>query len=130
MFGSPTAYLLWAILACIVSYLTGWTTVSDYPLMPFLSLQFLTWLIRHLWIYDRFKCLQWRGGQQRGTFRRIMTYVRTTSLSPYLLIFSCQVFLPRDRTPASDIQRGFNGDKVSRRCVRIPCTINVRFPDR
>ncbi|KAF8234414.1 hypothetical protein L208DRAFT_1359668, partial [Tricholoma matsutake] len=68
MFGSPTVYLLWAILSCI----------------------FLIYLILHLWSYDRFKCLQWRGGQQSGTFRRIMTYSYLGTV-PLLLIFSVAI---------------------------------------
>ncbi|RDB22266.1 hypothetical protein Hypma_010598 [Hypsizygus marmoreus] len=54
--GSPTAYLLWAILACI----------------------FLVFLIMHLWSYDRFNCLRWDAGRQPGAFKRVMTYA-----SPY-----------------------------------------------
>ncbi|KDR75588.1 hypothetical protein GALMADRAFT_248075 [Galerina marginata CBS 339.88] len=63
--GSPTAYLLWAILACI----------------------FLVFLLLHLWSYDRFKCLKWDSGRQPGAFKRVMTYSYVATL-PLLVVFS------------------------------------------
>ncbi|TFK44980.1 hypothetical protein BDQ12DRAFT_673903 [Crucibulum laeve] len=63
--GSPTAYLLWAILSCI----------------------FLAFLFIHLWAYDRFKCLRWDAGRQPGAFKRVMTYSYLATL-PMLVIFS------------------------------------------
>ncbi|TFK65558.1 hypothetical protein BDN72DRAFT_845367 [Pluteus cervinus] len=63
--GSPTAYLLWAILACI----------------------FLVYLIQHLWIYDRFQCLKWTAGRQPGAFKRVMTYSYLGTV-PLLFAFS------------------------------------------
>ncbi|KAF8911566.1 hypothetical protein CPB84DRAFT_1671675 [Gymnopilus junonius] len=63
--GSPTAYLLWAILSCI----------------------FLAFLLQHLWAYDRFNCLKWDSGRQPGAFKRVMTYSYVATL-PLLVIFS------------------------------------------
>ncbi|KAJ3495433.1 hypothetical protein NLJ89_g10622 [Agrocybe chaxingu] len=66
--GSPTAYLLWAILSCI----------------------FLTFLLLHLWAYDRFNCLKWDSGRQPGAFKRVMTYVNIRRHARMLhLIASC-----------------------------------------
>ncbi|KAF9012604.1 hypothetical protein BDQ17DRAFT_1344242 [Cyathus striatus] len=63
--GSPTAYLLWAILSCI----------------------FLVFLFSHLWAYDRFSCLKWDAGRQPGAFKRVMTYSYLATL-PLLVVFS------------------------------------------
>ncbi|KAI0041086.1 hypothetical protein FA95DRAFT_771740 [Auriscalpium vulgare] len=63
--GSPTAYLLWAILACL----------------------FLAFFVYHLWSYDRFQCLRWNAGRQPGAFKRIMTYSYFLSV-PLLVVFS------------------------------------------
>ncbi|KAF4614593.1 hypothetical protein D9613_003309 [Agrocybe pediades] len=63
--GSPTAYLLWAILSVI----------------------FLVFLLLHLWAYDKFKCLKWDSGRQPGAFKRVMTYSYVATL-PLLVIFS------------------------------------------
>ncbi|KAH6910415.1 hypothetical protein BKA70DRAFT_1273055 [Coprinopsis sp. MPI-PUGE-AT-0042] len=63
--GSPTAYLLWAVLSCI----------------------FLVFLILHLWLYDRFNCLRWDSGRQPGAFKRVMTYSYLSTL-PLLVAFS------------------------------------------
>ncbi|KAF8806620.1 hypothetical protein BYT27DRAFT_7233972 [Phlegmacium glaucopus] len=63
--GSPTAYLLWAILSCI----------------------FFGFLLGHLWVYDRFNCLKWNSGRQPGAFRRVMTYSYVTTL-PLLVLFN------------------------------------------
>ena len=35
--------------------------------------QFLSFLVYHLWCYDRFKCLHWSSGRQPGAFKRVMT---------------------------------------------------------
>ncbi|KAF5321267.1 hypothetical protein D9619_001616 [Psilocybe cf. subviscida] len=63
--GSPTAYLLWAILASI----------------------FIIFLILHLWAYDRFACIKWDSGRQPGAFKRVMTYSYLATL-PLLVVFS------------------------------------------
>lgn len=63
--GSPTAYLLWAILSCV----------------------FFAFLLRHLWAYDRFNCLKWDAGRQPGAFKRVMTYSYVATL-PLLVFFS------------------------------------------
>ncbi|KAG6816707.1 hypothetical protein H0H87_003682 [Tephrocybe sp. NHM501043] len=62
--GSPTAYLLWAILSSI----------------------YLVFLLLHLWHYDRFACLRWDAGRQPGAFKRVMTCALSTV--PLLVIFS------------------------------------------
>lgn len=62
---SPTAFLLWSILAII----------------------FLGFLTQHLWNYDRFNCLKWSSGRQPGAFKRVMTYSYLGSV-PLLVVFS------------------------------------------
>ncbi|KAF4593119.1 hypothetical protein EYR38_008829 [Pleurotus pulmonarius] len=62
--GSPSAYLLWAILSCI----------------------FLVFFSIHLWLYDKFKCLKWHAGRQPGAFKRVMTYSYLATL-PLLVVF-------------------------------------------
>ncbi|KAG5732573.1 hypothetical protein E4T56_gene16867 [Termitomyces sp. T112] len=47
---SPASLLVWAILSSLVG----------------------TFLVYHLWSFDRFKCLRWN--KSAGTFKRIMTY--------------------------------------------------------
>ncbi|KAG2037890.1 hypothetical protein BDR03DRAFT_862836 [Suillus americanus] len=64
--GSPTAYLVWSILACL----------------------FFCFLIFHLWKYDRFQCLKWsESGRQPGAFKRFMSYTYIATLT-LLVIFS------------------------------------------
>ncbi|KAG1758711.1 hypothetical protein EDD22DRAFT_729772, partial [Suillus occidentalis] len=64
--GSPTAYLVWSILACL----------------------FFCFLIFHLWKYDRFQCLKWsETGRQPGAFKRFMSYTYIATLT-LLVIFS------------------------------------------
>ncbi|KAG1767484.1 hypothetical protein EV702DRAFT_751972 [Suillus placidus] len=64
--GSPTAYLVWSILACL----------------------FFCFLIFHLWKYDRFQCLKWsESGRQPGAFKRFMSYTYVATLT-LLVIFS------------------------------------------
>ncbi|KAJ8586445.1 hypothetical protein M405DRAFT_795558 [Rhizopogon salebrosus TDB-379] len=66
MSGSPTAYLLWSILACL----------------------FFCFLIFHLWNYDRFQCLRWsQSGRQPGAFKRVMSYTYIATLI-FLMIFT------------------------------------------
>ncbi|KAH6913769.1 hypothetical protein BKA70DRAFT_1259435 [Coprinopsis sp. MPI-PUGE-AT-0042] len=72
--GSPTAYLLWAVLSCI----------------------FLVFLILHLWLYDRFNCLRWDSGRQPGAFKRVMTYSYLSTLS-ILLKFSEGFIIVKNR---------------------------------
>ncbi|KDQ56290.1 hypothetical protein JAAARDRAFT_158305 [Jaapia argillacea MUCL 33604] len=62
--GSPTAFLLWAIL----------------------SVLFQIFHIVHLWLYDRFKCIRWHAGRQPGTFKRVMTYSYLATV-PLLICF-------------------------------------------
>ncbi|KZT27140.1 hypothetical protein NEOLEDRAFT_1240446 [Neolentinus lepideus HHB14362 ss-1] len=62
--GSPTAYLLWAILAVM----------------------FQIFLLVHLWCYDKFKCVLWNSGRQPGAFKRVMTYCYLATI-PALVFF-------------------------------------------
>ncbi|TRM68895.1 hypothetical protein BD626DRAFT_2329 [Schizophyllum amplum] len=66
--GSPTVFLLWAVLASL----------------------FLCFLLVHLWSYDRFKCLKWNSGRQPGAFNRLMTYTYILTV-PLLLAFSANM---------------------------------------
>ncbi|KAL1741745.1 hypothetical protein HDZ31DRAFT_44755 [Schizophyllum fasciatum] len=66
--GSPTVFLLWAVLACL----------------------FLCFLLVHLWSYDRFKCLKWNAGRQPGAFNRLMTYTYILTV-PLLFAFSASM---------------------------------------
>ncbi|KAG6863895.1 hypothetical protein C0993_009956, partial [Termitomyces sp. T159_Od127] len=66
--GSPTAYLLWAILSSI----------------------YLVFLLLHLWCYDRFSCLRWNAGRQPGAFKRVMTYSYLATV-PLLVVFSVAI---------------------------------------
>ncbi|KAJ6534027.1 hypothetical protein DFH09DRAFT_932394 [Mycena vulgaris] len=63
--GSPSAYLLWALLA----------------------VSFFTFMLIHLWSYDKFKCLRWDSGRQPGAFKRVMTYSYFATV-PLLMVFS------------------------------------------
>lgn len=67
--GTPTVYLLWAILSSLVSALRV-KRVLDFL---FTILQFSVFLVCHLWGYDRLQCLRWNAGRQPGAFRRFMT---------------------------------------------------------
>lgn len=46
-----------------------------------LSLMLGSFLVYHLWSFDRFKCLKWNRGPHTGGFKRIMTYTYITSVS-------------------------------------------------
>ncbi|KAN0137766.1 hypothetical protein V8E53_004250 [Lactarius tabidus] len=63
--GSPTAFLSWAILSSL----------------------FLSFLLYHLWSYDRLQCVKWNAGRQPGAFRRLMTYSYLCS-TPLFILFS------------------------------------------
>ncbi|KAF7350899.1 hypothetical protein MSAN_01652000 [Mycena sanguinolenta] len=66
--GSPSAYLLWALL----------------------SVSFFTFMLLHLWSYDKFKCLRWNSGRQPGAFKRVMTYSYFATV-PLLMVFSVAI---------------------------------------
>ncbi|KAJ7478607.1 hypothetical protein B0H11DRAFT_1279069 [Mycena galericulata] len=66
--GSPSAYLLWALL----------------------SVFFFSFMVLHLWSYDRFKCLRWDSGRQPGAFKRVMTYSYFATV-PLLMVFSVAI---------------------------------------
>ncbi|KAJ7496601.1 hypothetical protein FB451DRAFT_199000 [Mycena latifolia] len=63
--GSASAYLLWALL----------------------SVSFFTFMLVHLWSYDKFKCLRWDSGRQPGAFKRVMTYSYFATV-PLLMVFA------------------------------------------
>ncbi|KAI0821318.1 hypothetical protein BC629DRAFT_1250725, partial [Irpex lacteus] len=65
---SPTAYLLWAIL----------------------SILFLSFLLYHIWSYDKFQCVRWSSGRQPGAFKRVMTYSYLGSV-PLFVIYSVAI---------------------------------------
>ena len=67
--GSPAAYLLWAILSCLVCQ-----SQKLYSLL-LNSYKFLVFLVLHLWAFDRFDCVRWKSGRQPGAFKRVMTCV-------------------------------------------------------
>ncbi|KAG9312328.1 hypothetical protein JVU11DRAFT_7644 [Chiua virens] len=52
-----------------------------------LSITLQTFLLYHLWSFDRFKCLKWNHGPHSGAFKRIMTYSYLLSV-PLLVIYS------------------------------------------
>ncbi|EJD36727.1 hypothetical protein AURDEDRAFT_117025 [Auricularia subglabra TFB-10046 SS5] len=62
---SPPTVLLWAVL----------------------SIMLQTFLVTHLWKFDRFQCLRWNAGKQPGAFQRVMTYTYLATM-PLLVIFS------------------------------------------
>ncbi|KAF9486076.1 hypothetical protein BDN70DRAFT_870591 [Pholiota conissans] len=49
---SPASYLVWTLLTAVLG----------------------SFLIFHLWSFDRFKCLRWNSSAGSGAFKRIMTY--------------------------------------------------------
>ncbi|KAL4079325.1 hypothetical protein J3A83DRAFT_4154711 [Scleroderma citrinum] len=70
--GSPTAFLLWSLLACL----------------------FYCFLIFHLWNYDRFKCLRWGEASRRpGAFKRVMTYTYVAALTLLVIFGSAYTLL-------------------------------------
>ncbi|KAI5995349.1 hypothetical protein F5J12DRAFT_726143 [Pisolithus orientalis] len=46
-----------------------------------LSLMLGSFLVYHLWSFDRFKCLKWNRGPHSGAFKRIMTYTYISSVT-------------------------------------------------
>ncbi|KAJ3966251.1 hypothetical protein EV361DRAFT_588023 [Lentinula raphanica] len=62
---SPSTYLLWSILACL----------------------FESFLVAHLYSYDKFQCVKWGSGRQPGAFKRIMTYSYLATV-PLLMVYS------------------------------------------
>ncbi|KAJ7251172.1 hypothetical protein B0H12DRAFT_1185515 [Mycena haematopus] len=58
---------------------------------PFdLFVQFFTFMLLHLWSYDKFKCLRWDSGRQPGAFKRVMTYSYFATV-PLLMVFSVAI---------------------------------------
>ncbi|KAL0563855.1 hypothetical protein V5O48_018207 [Marasmius crinis-equi] len=63
---SPASLLIWAILSCML----------------------FTFLVYHLWSFDRFQCLKWSNqGAHSGAFKRIMTYSYLLSV-PFILVYA------------------------------------------
>lgn len=62
---SPTVNLVWAVL----------------------TVMFESFLVYHLWSFDRFKCLKWNHGQYSGAFKRVMTYSYLTCI-PLITIYA------------------------------------------
>ncbi|KII95497.1 hypothetical protein PLICRDRAFT_170141 [Plicaturopsis crispa FD-325 SS-3] len=66
---SPASYIVWAILSTLLG----------------------SFLVFHLWSFDRFKCLKWNNGPYSGAFKRIMTYsylISVPSIMGYSIGFS------------------------------------------
>ncbi|KAJ3970856.1 hypothetical protein EV361DRAFT_257041 [Lentinula raphanica] len=51
-YSSPSCFLMWALLSCSLG----------------------TFLLYHLYSFDRFRCLRWNDGPYSGAFKRVMTY--------------------------------------------------------
>ncbi|KAK0206521.1 hypothetical protein DFS33DRAFT_1315178 [Desarmillaria ectypa] len=62
---SPTTFLVWSLCSFIL----------------------FSFLLYHLWSFDRFKCLKWNSGPYSGAFKRVMTYTYLMSV-PLILIFA------------------------------------------
>ncbi|CAK5281971.1 unnamed protein product [Mycena citricolor] len=62
---SPATFLVWSIISCIL----------------------FTFLVFHLWSFDRFRCLKWNSGPQTGAFKRVMTYSYLLSI-PLVMTYS------------------------------------------
>lgn len=127
--GSATAYLLWAILACIVSLIWFSQARLLVPLFsdsanPYFSrTQFQGFVIYHLWCYDRFQCVRWNSGRQPGAFKRVMTVCFALYLSLPLVYpthASDAVLLPWFCTIAAYLLSGYNRPQISRRYVTPP----------
>ncbi|KAH7883364.1 hypothetical protein F5I97DRAFT_232388 [Phlebopus sp. FC_14] len=52
-----------------------------------MTLMLGSFLIFHLWSYDRFKCLKWDHGPHSGAFKRVMTYSYLTSV-PLIIVYA------------------------------------------
>ncbi|ESK84479.1 hypothetical protein Moror_6189 [Moniliophthora roreri MCA 2997] len=61
---SPASYLVWAVLSVLLG----------------------SFLVYHLWSFDRFKCLKWNNGQS-GAFKRVMTYSYLFSV-PLIMVYA------------------------------------------
>jgi len=52
-----------------------------------LSILLGSFLVFHLWSFDRFKCLKWNNGPYSGAFKRVMTYTYLLSI-PLLITYA------------------------------------------
>ncbi|KAJ8591062.1 hypothetical protein M405DRAFT_128792 [Rhizopogon salebrosus TDB-379] len=62
---SPGVNLIWAIMTVMLE----------------------SFLIYHLWSFDRFKCVKWNRGPYSGAFKRVMTYSYLTAV-PLIMIYA------------------------------------------
>ncbi|KAF8557902.1 hypothetical protein OG21DRAFT_1481907 [Imleria badia] len=62
---SPAVYLIWALLTTMLG----------------------SFLVFHLWSFDRFKCLRWDHGPYSGAFKRVMTYSYLMSI-PFIITYA------------------------------------------
>ncbi|OSX61804.1 hypothetical protein POSPLADRAFT_1047061 [Postia placenta MAD-698-R-SB12] len=62
---TPPVFLTWAVLSTLLG----------------------TFLLFHLWKFDRFKCLRWNNGPYSGAFKRVMTYTYLLSI-PLIMAYS------------------------------------------
>ncbi|KAF8171882.1 hypothetical protein BJ912DRAFT_109745 [Pholiota molesta] len=62
---SPASYLVWSLITALLG----------------------SFLLFHLWSFDRFKCLRWNSGAGSGAFKRIMTYSYLVTV-PMILIYA------------------------------------------
>ncbi|KAF7294072.1 hypothetical protein MKEN_01453700 [Mycena kentingensis (nom. inval.)] len=78
---SPATYLVWSIISCIL----------------------FSFLVFHLWSFDRFKCLKWSNGAGSGAFKRLMTYSYLTS-TPLITVYSIGFAVIKYRNGYVDIE--------------------------
>ncbi|KAH7929583.1 hypothetical protein BV22DRAFT_1002486 [Leucogyrophana mollusca] len=62
---TPAVNLVWAIITILLG----------------------SFLVFHLWSFDRFKCLKWNQGPHSGAFKRVMTYSYLTSV-PLIIVYA------------------------------------------
>ncbi|TCD62709.1 hypothetical protein EIP91_006534 [Steccherinum ochraceum] len=63
------------------------TSAATFLVWSILGLGFWTFLVFHLWNFDRFKCLRWNSGPYSGAFKRIMTYTYIVSI-PLIVVYA------------------------------------------
>lgn len=52
-----------------------------------LTIMLESFLVYHLWSFDRFKCLRWNHGLHTGAFKRVMTYSYLTGI-PLIAVYA------------------------------------------
>ncbi|KAH7908411.1 hypothetical protein BJ138DRAFT_1012871 [Hygrophoropsis aurantiaca] len=63
------------------------TTPAVNLVWAIMTIMLGSFLVFHLWSFDRFKCLKWNHGPHSGAFKRIMTYSYLTSV-PLVIIYA------------------------------------------